>query len=52
MKTYSQMHETRIGYLAAVEAVVAQDGLQSLFGRGLKTRISANGLQNLMFFVL
>ncbi|KAI0700848.1 mitochondrial carrier [Cerioporus squamosus] len=52
VKTYRQVHETRIGYFAAAEAVIAQDGLRGLFGRGLKTRILANGLQGLMFSVL
>ncbi|RDX45793.1 mitochondrial carrier [Lentinus brumalis] len=52
VKTYRQVHETRIGYFAAAEAVIAQDGLLGLFGRGLKTRILANGLQGLMFSVL
>ena len=52
VKTYRQVHETRIGYMAAAEAVIAQDGLRGLLGRGLKTRILANGLQGLMFSVL
>jgi len=52
VKTYRQVNETRIGYVAAAQAVVAVDGLRGLFGRGLKTRILANGLQGLMFSVL
>ncbi|KAF9481454.1 mitochondrial carrier [Pholiota conissans] len=52
IKTYRQVNETRIGYAAAARAVVAVDGLKGLFGRGLKTRILANGLQGLMFSVL
>lgn len=52
MKTYRQVNETRIGYAAAARAVIATDGLRGLFGRGLKTRILANGLQGLMFSVL
>lgn len=36
----------------AARRVVAQDGYIGLFGRGLKTRILANGLQGLMFSVL
>ena len=52
VKTYRQVHETRIGYIAAAEAVIAQDGLRGFLGRGLKTRILANGLQGLMFSVL
>ncbi|KAF9039316.1 mitochondrial carrier protein [Panaeolus papilionaceus] len=52
VKTYRQVNETRIGYAAAARAVIATDGLRGLFGRGLKTRILANGLQGLMFSVL
>ncbi|PIL27089.1 hypothetical protein GSI_10229 [Ganoderma sinense ZZ0214-1] len=48
----SNVHETPIGYVAAVEAVVAEDGLRGLLGRGLKTLILANGVQGLMFSVL
>ncbi|KAI5116637.1 hypothetical protein M0805_002400 [Coniferiporia weirii] len=52
VKTYRQVNETRISYISAARAVVATDGLKGLFGRGLKTRILANGLQGLMFSVL
>ncbi|KAF8465131.1 mitochondrial carrier domain-containing protein [Russula ochroleuca] len=52
VKTYRQVNETRIGYLDAARAVVAADGIRGLFGRGLKTRIIANGAQGLMFSVL
>ncbi|THU98571.1 mitochondrial carrier [Dendrothele bispora CBS 962.96] len=52
LKTYRQVNETKIGYLDAAKAVVRNDGLKGLFGRGLKTRIIANGLQGLMFSVL
>lgn len=52
VKTYRQVNETRIGYIEAARAVIAVDGWVGLFGRGLKTRILANGLQGLMFSVL
>ena len=52
VKTYRQVNEIRIGYWAAAKAVIDVDGLKGLFGRGLKTRILANGLQGLMFSVL
>ncbi|PPQ69002.1 hypothetical protein CVT26_001936 [Gymnopilus dilepis] len=52
VKTYRQVNETRIGYWAAARAVVEVDGIKGLLGRGLKTRIVANGLQGLMFSVL
>lgn len=52
VKTYRQVNATRIGYTESARAVIASDGLRGLFGRGLKTRIIANGLQGLMFSVL
>ena len=52
VKTYRQVNETSIGYLDAARAVVATDGIRGLLGRGLKTRIIANGAQGLMFSVL
>ncbi|KDQ12582.1 hypothetical protein BOTBODRAFT_161472 [Botryobasidium botryosum FD-172 SS1] len=51
IKTYRQVHETKISYRAAARAVIEQDGVRGLLGRGLKTRILANGLQGLMFSV-
>jgi len=52
VKTYRQVNETRIGYFDAARTVIATDGLRGLFGRGLKTRIIANGAQGLMFSIL
>ncbi|CEO95248.1 hypothetical protein PBRA_004014 [Plasmodiophora brassicae] len=52
IKTTKQTFETPISYYDAARVVVDKDGLQGLFGRGLKTRILANGLQGLMFSVL
>ncbi|KAI0299983.1 mitochondrial carrier [Multifurca ochricompacta] len=52
VKTYRQVNETRITYFDASRAVIATDGVRGLFGRGLKTRIIANGAQGLMFSVL
>ncbi|KAG2119298.1 mitochondrial carrier [Suillus clintonianus] len=52
LKTYRQVNATRIGYTDAARAVIAADGVKGLFGRGLKTRIVANGLQGIMFSVL
>ncbi|KAG6372489.1 mitochondrial carrier domain-containing protein [Boletus reticuloceps] len=52
VKTYRQVNATRIAYLDAARAVIAADGVTGLFGRGLKTRILANGLQGIMFSVL
>jgi hypothetical protein len=52
VKTYRQVNDTRIGYMASARAVIATDGLRGLLGRGLKTRILANGLQGIMFSIL
>ncbi|KAF5345049.1 hypothetical protein D9758_010440 [Tetrapyrgos nigripes] len=52
LKTYRQVNETKIGYWDAARVVIRDDGWKGLFGRGLKTRIIANGLQGLMFSVL
>jgi hypothetical protein len=35
----------------AAKNVIASDGLIGLFGRGLKTKLIANGMQGLMFSV-
>ncbi|TDL20458.1 mitochondrial carrier [Rickenella mellea] len=52
VKTYRQVNLTRVSYTTAAREVIAVDGIKGLFGRGLKTRILANGLQGLMFSVL
>lgn len=52
IKTYRQVHERKVGYLTAAKDIVAADGLLGLLGRGLKTRIIANGCQGVMFSVL
>jgi hypothetical protein len=41
-----------LSYRAAAKLVVEADGLVGLFGRGLKTRIMANGCQGLVFTAL
>eukprot|EP00746_Dinoflagellata_sp_MGD_P016006 gnl/MRDRNA2_/MRDRNA2_135895_c0_seq1.p1 gnl/MRDRNA2_/MRDRNA2_135895_c0~~gnl/MRDRNA2_/MRDRNA2_135895_c0_seq1.p1 ORF type:complete len:563 (+),score=97.50 gnl/MRDRNA2_/MRDRNA2_135895_c0_seq1:115-1803(+) len=52
IKTYRQTATASISYAEAVSSVVQQDGYAGLFGRGLKTRIIANGMQGLMFSVM
>ncbi|KAJ3340200.1 hypothetical protein HDU93_007290 [Gonapodya sp. JEL0774] len=51
-KASTRNHLASISYSAAVRDVVAKDGWVGLFGRGLSTRIVANGMQGLMFSVL
>lgn len=36
----------------AARNIVSREGYRGLFGRGLRTRILANGLQGIMFSVL
>jgi hypothetical protein len=52
VKTYRQVNELRIGYFDAAKDVVRVEGMRGLLGRGLKTRIIANGCQGIMFSVL
>ncbi|KAK7192548.1 hypothetical protein PSPO01_01256 [Paraphaeosphaeria sporulosa] len=52
IKTYRQVNDTKVSYSEAARRVIRQDGRLGLFGRGLKTRILANGLQGVMFSIL
>jgi len=52
VKTYRQTNPEKISYADTIKKVVEKDGWMGLFGRGLKTRILANGTQGLMFSVL
>jgi len=52
VKVVRQTYSDSIPYKEAVATVLKQDGWLGLFGRGLRTRILANGLQSLMFAVL
>jgi len=51
LKTNRQTNEA-ISYRGIVKRVVAEDGFTGFLGRGLKTRLIANGCQGLMFSVL
>lgn len=52
IKVYKQANTEAITYPEAVKRVIKEDGVMGLFGRGLKTKIIANGMQGLMFSVL
>ena len=52
VKVYKQSSFERLSYLDVVQRIVHEDGLAGLFGRGLMTKLVANGLQGLMFSVL
>lgn len=51
IKTYRQTNPETISYVATVGKIIEKDGYVGLFGRGLKTRILANGMQGMMFSV-
>ncbi|KAF7563118.1 hypothetical protein G7046_g1002 [Stylonectria norvegica] len=52
VKTYRQVNDTQVSYSEAARLVILQDGVFGFLGRGLKTRILANGLQGLLFSIL
>lgn len=52
LKTTKQASPAPITYRQAAASVIAADGVQGLFLRGLKTKILANGLQGMCFTVL
>lgn len=52
LKTYRQTASVPISYMDCAKAIIEKDGYIGLLGRGLKTRLLANGLQGLMFTVL
>jgi len=52
VKTTKQTSEVALSYVETVQLVVKEDGIIGLFGRGLRTRLLANGVQGMMFTVL
>lgn len=44
--------KNNVGYGEAISMILAADGWKGLFGRGLRTRILANGFQSVVFTVL
>lgn len=52
VKVYRQTNTVKVSYVEAIQNIIKEDGYAGLFGRGLKTKIIANGLQGLMFSVL
>lgn len=51
VKTTRQTATTVMTYPEVLRSVIAKDGVLGLLGRGLKTKILANGLQGLLFSV-
>ncbi len=51
LKTYRQTAAETISYAQAARNVIASEGVLGLFGRGLATRLIANGMQGAVFGV-
>jgi hypothetical protein len=51
VKTATQTSLTPISYYTAVTEIIASDGYEGLFFRGLTTKIISNGLQAMLFTV-
>ncbi|GKT84419.1 mitochondrial carrier protein [Colletotrichum tofieldiae] len=52
VKTYRQVNDTKVSYSKAAKLIIQRDGFLGFLGRGLKTRILANGLQGILFSIL
>lgn len=52
LKTYRQTHVEKVTYPNAIKEIIRKDGIISLFGRGLKTKIISNGIQGALFSIL
>ena len=52
VKVYKQANKEQISYPETVRRILKEDGVMGLLGRGLGTKLIANGLQGLMFSVL
>ena len=52
VKVYKQSSTDAISYPKALKRILKEDGIIGVFGRGLKTKIIANGMQGIMFSVL
>ena len=52
IKTYRQTNPQKITYINSIKEIIHKQGIISLFGRGLSTKILSNGLQGALFSVL
>lgn len=52
LKVYRQSSTEKISYPEVAKRVIAKEGIMGLLGRGLQTKIIANGMQGIMFSVL
>tara|TARA_A100001015_G_scaffold211926_1_gene237624 strand:- start:3216 stop:4040 length:825 start_codon:yes stop_codon:yes gene_type:complete len=51
VKTVKQTNNNKSSYKNIITAIIEKDGIHSLLGRGLKTRILTNAVQGMMFTV-
>ena len=51
IKVSKQSSPVPISYVETAKEIIAKDGLQGLFLRGLGTRVLANGVQGMLFVV-
>lgn len=51
LKVYRQTSEVPVSYVQAAKNIIAADGVQGLFLRGLGTRLFTNGAQGIVFSV-
>ena len=51
VKTIRQTHQNQTSYVNIVNDILKNDGIKSLLGRGLQTRILTNGIQGMMFTI-
>ena len=51
IKTMKQTNKDNLNYKDTVQLIIKEDGVQGLFGRGLKTRILTNGIQGIVFTI-
>ena len=52
IKTTRQTYNIPLSYTDTIKHVIKEDGISGLMGRGLKTRIIANGTQGLLFSIM
>ena len=52
IKVYKQSHTEALTYSQCLAQILQEDGWAGVFGRGLITKIVANGLQGIMFSIL
>ena len=52
LKTFRQTSEAPVTYMEAARTIASKDGVSGLFGRGLSTRLLANGVQAGLFSMM